>query len=306
MSYLLIGNISALICDDCIEPLANARIRVYLPDNSVTAGKQALANGLLHDPQPLSAKEVLMKADRLLAETTLDEHGNFNLAWEEIHLFTEALDLDLCLDLMPGKNGTIQSRNYHLSNMVLPWKRSKNGYLSAYAYVIPSETWNTICGNAGAWVITGVVKPHRPLPGHKRLKVEAYNALSGKMIGQTYTNEFGRYTLHFCRKDLYSGSMMVLKNGRRNMGPDVYFKIYRHDQLIWEETETDAGRPERQDLSPCSCVNIDYRPSVVKKATDQINSWLNNMITIAGAGRRKRERYRFIPQQPLIRHLPYV
>ena len=68
MSYLLIGNISALICNDCVEPLANARIRVYLPATQDPADPLAMGKGIFNDMKPLSAKEVLMKADRLLAE----------------------------------------------------------------------------------------------------------------------------------------------------------------------------------------------------------------------------------------------
>ncbi|CAL1518342.1 hypothetical protein [Chitinophaga sp. MM2321] len=307
MSYLLIGNISALICDDCIEPLANTRIRVYLPDTRYPADRQAVATGMFNDLRPLSAKEVLMKADRLLAEATLDSHGNFTLAWEEVHLFTEPLDLDLCLDRMPGDNASHQPRNYHLSKVVPHWKRNNKGYVGAYAYVIPSASWNTICGNAGAWVITGMVKHQYASSGQPRLKVEAYNALSGQMIGHAFTNESGRYTMHFSRKNLYNGGLQLLKTSRRNMGPDIYFKIYHNDQLIWEEDEQDATARERRDIAPCSCLDIDYKPSVVKKASGQLNEWLNEMISFRGNRRKKQDHLRMInPAKLMIKEFPCV
>ncbi|PSL43329.1 hypothetical protein CLV51_10818 [Chitinophaga niastensis] len=300
MSYLLIGNISALICNDCIEPLVNARIRIYLPATRYPSDNEAGVKGIFHDMKQLSAKEVLMKADRLLAETTLDENGNFSLTWDEIHLFTEALEMDLCLDQMPGKNGSHQSRNFHLSKLVPHWKRNSNGYVGAYAYVIPAEVWRTIYQNAGAWVITGLVKHQQRAAGTPRLKVEAYNALSGQLIGQAYTNETGRYMLHFSRKNLYSGFMQPIIPGRKNLGPDIYFKIYRNEQLLWSEDEQRAKDQDRQDVAPCSCLDIMYRPSVVKRASDHIGSWLNGVITLTGTRKNKRDRYRLLTHFSLL------
>ncbi len=291
MSYLLIGNISALICQDCVEPLVNARIRVYLPAVS-TASEQPF--GIFNDMKPLSAREVLMKADRLLAEATLDDKGNFSLRWKEVHLFTEALELDLCLDQLPGKNGTQQSRNFHLSKLVLHWKRNSDGYVGAYAYVIPATTWHNIYANAGAWVITGVVKPHFAASGQPHLKVEAYNAVTGQLIGQAHTNEAGRYTLHFSRQHFSNGMMQSLIPGRRTPGPDVYFKIYRNNELLWAEDEKMSRLPGRQDLRPCSNVNIIYRSSRVKRASDQIGSWLSDVITLTGQKGKKSDKYRLL------------
>lgn len=291
MSYLLIGNISALICNDCVEPLVNARIRVYLPAVLQAADQP---HGIFNDMKPLSAREVLMKADRLLAEATLDDKGNFSLFWKEVHLFTEALELDLCLDQLPGKNGTKQSRNFHLSKLVLHWKRNSDGYVGAYAYVIPAATWHNIYANAGAWVITGLVKPHMAASGQPHLKVEAYNALTGKLIGQAHTNEVGRYTLHFSRQHLANGVMHSIIPGRRNLGPDVYFKVYRNNELLWAEDEKMARMPSRQDLGPCSNVNIIYRSSRVKRASDQIGNWFSDVITLTGQKRKKSDKYRLL------------
>ncbi|NLR68347.1 hypothetical protein HGH92_28835 [Chitinophaga varians] len=287
MSYLLIGNISALICDDCIEPLSQARIRVYLPDTRYPAINP---KGIFSDLQPLSAKEVLMKADRLLAEAILDDQGNFTLSWKQEHLFTEPLELDLCLDTLPGKTGIRQPRNFHLCTAVLHWKRSINGYIGAYAYVVPSAIWNSIQGEAGAWVITGTVRQRRETGNDQPpLRVEAFNALSGKKIGTAFTNEYGRYTLRFSRKDLYHGSLQPVRQGRRNMGPDVYFRIYNNDKLVLSENESHAASPERQDLPPCSCVNLVYRSSMVKWASGHIQGWINDMKVLSGKSRKKRE-----------------
>ncbi|MCW3465600.1 hypothetical protein [Chitinophaga nivalis] len=303
MSYLLIGNISALICEDCIEPLANARIRVYLPDTSPQAATRKTTKVTPDHMRPLFAQEVLMKAERLLVEGKLDDKGNFSLVWENNNTDTAALELDLCLDEMPGKNGNIQSRNYHLSLLQPHWKNNGNGYVGAYAYLIPADVWRKICGNAGAWVITGTVRHSLKPGGQSHLKVEAYNAISGKLIGQTITNESGKYTLHFSRRDLYKGTLEPMRPGKMNRGPDVYFKVYRNEQLLWSETEHDAAVPERQDLPPCSCLNIKYKSSVVKRA----NLWLNDMITLRGIRKKHRDQYRFgYNARLIVKDFPFV
>ncbi|WP_438939940.1 hypothetical protein [Chitinophaga hostae] len=297
MSYLLIGNISALICNDCIEPLANARIRIYLPDNRYQEEPQA--NGIFNDMKPLSAKEVLMKADRLLAETSLDEKGNFCLSWEEVHLFTEPLELDLCLDQMPGRNGSRQPRNFHLSKLVLHWKRNSNGYVGAYAYVIPAVTWHNIYSHAGAWVITGVVKNHLGGEGQPHLKVEAYNALTGRLLGRAATNEEGRYYLHFSRQQVVRGMGPFIIPGLKNLGPDFFFKLYKHDLLLWEEDERISQSRERRDVAPCSNINIIYRPSRVRRASSQIGNWFSEMITLTVIRKKKSDKYRLLTSPSL-------
>ncbi|GEP91150.1 hypothetical protein SAMN05660909_01878 [Chitinophaga terrae (ex Kim and Jung 2007)] len=295
MSYLLIGNISALIGHDCVEPLVNARIRVYLPALQARGNKQT-AKDMFSDMQPLSAKEVLLKADRLIAEAVLDSKGNFSLSWNEVHLFTEELELDLCLDQLPGKNGSTRPRNFHLSRLVLHWKRNNAGYVGAYAYVIPADIWQQIYANAGAWVVTGLVKEAPGRVGQPGLMVEAYNALNDEVIGKAYTNETGRYYLYFSRKEIGKGRMITVRNGQVGTGPQLYFKIYRDGQLVWEENKKAAEHPERKELSHCSQVDIVFKPSRVKKASD----WLSELMTLKGTRKKKSDAYRLLTYSSLL------
>ncbi|MEC5144583.1 hypothetical protein [Chitinophaga sp. 212800010-3] len=294
MSYLLIGNISALISNDCVEPLVNARIRVYLP--AVRRNDLNGMAGIFNDMRALSAREVLMKADQLLAEAVLDEKGNFSLLWDEVHLFTEELEVDLCLDRLPGSNGILQARNFHLSRLMLPWKRHSNGYVGAYAYVIPAAIWRSIYARAGAWVIAGVVKHRSDVEGRAQLKVEAYNAVTGHVIGHAHTREKGRYIMHFSRRQLERSAVQ----SSIVYGPDVYFKIYRDDRLLWAENKRVATTPERKNLGPCSQLNIIYRPSRVRRASEQIGNWLNEVIARSRRKNKKSENYRLLTPHSLI------
>lgn len=278
MSYLLIGNISALICEDCIEPLANARIRIYLPDGQYDA--EQLARGIFKDLRQVSERDVLAKSERLLAESTLDERGNFSVDWEDIHLFTEPLEMDICLNDLKGRqNGQQGWVQYHLSTFVPHWKRNKDKHVAAFAYVVPSDKWNVIRGAFSTWVITGAVKDANSHQGIGAVRVEAYNAWNNRLLGWADTSDNGRYKIYFSEKEVSGGRLLHLirEEGIRHLGPDVYFKVYAGNRLIWCESKETALRPERQQLAPCSKLNILIRPDAVKKQP-RLTGWLHDLI----------------------------
>lgn len=282
MCYLLIGNISALISDDCTEPLVDAFLRVYLPDGHHPVEAHPKRNNL-NGPGQLTAGQVEAKRDRLLAETRLDERGNFTLTWEELHLFTEPLELDICLRHMPEQADIRgMESHYHLSTMVPHWKRSGQRYVAAYAYVLPVESWSQIRANYGTWVIAGTVRRLHTREGQAQLKVEAYNAGNHRLLGCACTDEKGRYQLRFGRKELASRLMLVGEH-RQVSGPDIYFKVYRDKQLLWEEESIVATMPGRKAISPCSMMNITMQDIALKKTSGYVPGWLSSW---AAPGRR--------------------
>ncbi|RPE08243.1 hypothetical protein EGT74_14360 [Chitinophaga lutea] len=293
MSYLLIGNISALICEENIEPLANARIRIYLPSQNY--GVEELARGIFKDLRRLSESDVQAKADHLLAESMLDERGNFSISWEDLHLFTEPLEMDICLNSVPGRHtGQQEWVQFHLSTFVPHWKRSKNRYLGAFAYVVPADKWTVIRREFGAWVITGAVKHAETLQGLKTLRVEAYNALNDRLLGWCNTSETGHYRLYFSRKDLSGGRLMqILKNNDDlfSDGPDVYFKVYSGNQLVWHESKDIALQPERQQLKHCAKLNLFIQPAPAEKKPPRLSGWLNDFIQINKTRPHYKDRY---------------
>lgn len=280
MCYLLIGNISALISDDCIEPLANARLRVYLPDGRNPNGYPKRNN--FNGPGQLSFAQVTAKSDRLLAETTLDERGNFTLSWEQLHLFTEPLELDLCINQMPEQvSGKGIESHYHLSTLVPHWKRSMQKYVAAFAYVMPVEDWSQIRASYGTWVIAGTVRRIHSREGQAQLRVEAYNAVSNRLLACTSTDQRGRYLLRFGRKELTSGKLMLIRDYRQNNAPDVYFKVYRDNRLLWEEEVAVAAMPGRKAIAPCSLININMQqPPVLKKQSGYVSGLLSSWAVV--------------------------
>ena len=281
MCYLLIGNISALISDDCIEPLVNARIRVYLPEGSYPPGypKRNIFSG----PCQLTSAQVSAKSDRLLAETSLDEKGNFSLTWDQLHLFTEPLELDICLRRMPEQASDREvETHFHLSTLVPHWKRSLLRYVAAFAYVMPAENWSQIRASYGTWVIAGTVRRIQSREGQAQLKVEVYNAVNNRLLACTSTDDKGRYQLRFSRRELTSGRLMLIRESRHSSAPDVYFKVYRNNRLVWEEAAAMAAMPGRRNIAPCSVININMQPPspATRKTTGTVSGWLSNWAVV--------------------------
>jgi hypothetical protein len=275
MCYLLIGNISALISDECTEPLVDAFLRVYLPDGRHPIGVHPKKN-VFSGPGQLTAGQVEAKRDRLLAETRLDERGDFTLTWEQLHLFTEPLELDICLRHMPEQADIRgMESHYHLSTLAPDWKRSGQRYVAAYAYILPAESWSQIRANYGTWVIAGTVRQLHTREGQAALKVKAYNAGNHRLLGCARTDEKGRYQLRFSRKELTSRLMLVGERRQMN-GPDIYFKVYRDNQLLWEEEAQVGTMPERKSVGPCSMINIFMQDRAIKKTSGYVPGWLSN------------------------------
>ncbi len=281
MSYLLIGNISALICEECMEPLADARIRIYLPEGP--HDPDVLARGIFKDLHQIPGTEVRAKSERLLAEAELDSNGNFCLSWDELHLFTEPLELDICLNSVPGARNTRDGRaQYHLSTFVPHWKRDRDKYLAAFAYVVPAEKWSAIRRDFGAWAIAGTVRHADTGEALRTVRVEAYNALNDQLLGRGYTNELGKYKLYFSRDKLTGSRMMqIIRDGRYGItdSPDVYFRIFDRGIPVLEEDGSKAQRPERLRIAHCSRQNLHARPATQPRKPGTFTGWINGFIS---------------------------
>lgn len=275
-----------MICDDCIEPLARAQVKIYLPDDSCY--DKRTDNSWPHYPAPLSEEAVARKEERLLAVGRLNERGDFSLDWDQLHLFTEPLELDISLDHMPGKApGRKLVSQYHLGSPALHWKRLREKYLAAFAYVIPSGQWAWIRGRYQTWAISGTVRHFHSTAGQPGLRVKAYNATDNRLLGEAFTSRGGKYKLQFGLKDITSGAVMPVRQGQYHKGPDVYFKVYKNKQLIWEENPHMADYPERRAIAPCTVLNITIGPSYVrKKAASCLSGWLGGWTVVSGHSKR--------------------
>ncbi len=272
MSYQLIGNIAALICDDGIEPLATATFSVYLP--ALCAAHCATDLGIFREPVPISAAEAARKEDRLLARATLDADGNFRANWQEIHLFTEPLELDVCITSVPGARKTGGSPQHFSLGLFVPhWRRNKDRYVAAFAYMVPSGCWAGIRHQLQAWAITGVVRHYRSRQPVPKVIVQAFHARNGKKLGEAFANAQGRFCLRFAFEPLHR-HLLPMGNGELRIGPDVFFRILTQEGfLLWSEDRAAGFLPERQGLPVCSKQDIDVKPSPALKSRLPLSGW---------------------------------
>lgn len=292
MSYQLIGNISALICDDGIEPLAHATLKVYLPP--IHAAQLPAPHGIFREPQSLTATDVTAKADRLLAEVKLDMDGNFRLTWQEIHLFTEPLEIDICIEHIAGcRKDQVIPLHFHLGVFVPQWRRSKERYLSAFAYIIPSECWTSIRHQLQSWAITGVLRHYRNHNPIGRVLVQAYNARSGKKLGEAFANEQGRFRIRFAFEPQHR-HLLLVRNGEIRTGPDVFFKVLTAEGfMLWSEDRNAGLRDDRVGVAACSKQDIFIKPSPVLKSMLPLSGW-RQLVQIARMRRRYFEQYSLV------------
>jgi len=75
MSYTFKGKLQGRICAECIEPLANVKVRLYRPEQENVVAQTSASEKLTF--RILNQEEVEEKNNRLLAETEADAQGNF-------------------------------------------------------------------------------------------------------------------------------------------------------------------------------------------------------------------------------------
>lgn len=284
MSYQLIGNISALICDDGIEPLAHATLKVYLPP--IHAAQLPPCHGVFREPQALTETQVAAKADRLLASVELDLEGNFRLSWQEIHLFTEPLEIDICIEQVAGsRKGLSVSLHFNLGVFVPHWRRSKERYIAAFAYIIPSECWTSIRHRLQSWAITGVLRHYRNHSPIGRVLVQAFNARNGKKLGEAFANEQGRFRIRFAFEPPHR-HLLLVRNGEIRTGPDVFFKVLTIEGfLLWSEDRNEGLRDDRLGVPACSKQDIFIKPSPILKSMIPLSGW-RQLVQIARLRRK--------------------
>jgi hypothetical protein len=101
-------------------------------------------------------------------------------------------------------------------------------------------------------------------------------------LGCARTDDQGHYQLRFSKKELTS-RLILVGEPRQEKGPDVYFKVYRDKQLLWEEDPRTGLMPGRKSVAPCSTININIRDTVFRKTTGYVPGWLGSW---AATGRK--------------------
>ncbi|WP_228854073.1 hypothetical protein [Desulfomarina profundi] len=262
MNYIFKGRLQGRICEQCLEPLAGLKVRLY------RAGKgqnvTALASVAPKETfSILTDQDVRGKQNNLLAETVMDGQGNFvfDLGEEEKYA-GEAFEVDVYCETVPGRQpGKIKYPPVQFSITILQpqWRDWENGLIAAWDYTVPSRFWCGIRARFGAWVICGIVtvcETQIPVQG---VRVRAFDVdwLQDDELGTALTDGAGKFRIDYGTEDFKETPLSPWINWEMIGGPDLYFKIETPSGTLLQGESPARGRNvDRENAGPCFCVQL--------------------------------------------------
>ncbi|MFD0998233.1 hypothetical protein ACFQ21_02905 [Ohtaekwangia kribbensis] len=281
MNYIFKGRLCGFLCNDCSEPLANVKVRLYKPSRAETVTLLAVAdaNQTFHQ---VTEEELKAKQKLLIAEVSTDASGSFTFQLSEKDKYSgEAFEIDFVCGnnfnkpIPPRK---LEEFQFHITTIQPQWreKTSEQAIASYFGweYCIPSKWWCQILRLLDLWVICGRVLSqgtNQPIPG---VRVEAFDVdlLQDDAIGSNVTDTSGHFRIYYTSAE-FSKTIFSWLNIEWPAGPDIYFKLYDNatNTLLLEEDRSVGHRADRENRSNCFCVRlvIDFNepPSTVSAWT---------------------------------------
>ncbi len=266
MIYTIQGTIRGILCNrlDVIEYPTDGKVRLYRPDYQDNVDELVAAN----PKQTLSIvtdRAVSTKANRLLAEATIDGNGQFEIKIDgrQVDYGGAPLDIDLYLERMPNQKdqgASSEPLQLHITTIAPKWQQHDNGAFSEFDYTFTHINWCELRRRFGAWVIlgrVGICTRDRVTQGLPNLTVTAFDDdwLQNDTLGSAISNANGFFRIDYMEADFKQTFLSPLINIETlgAAGPDVYFTVYDGSDLVLEESiETDV----RKDVSPCLCVQL--------------------------------------------------
>jgi hypothetical protein len=261
MAYLFRGRLSGLICDECLEPLSNVKVRLY----RIREGQDVTALAVANPKETfavLSDAQVKEKAQSLFAEAETDAQGNFTFELGEKQGYRGgAFELDVSCGTVPHRKALPRREpvQFSLTTLQPQWRQSETGNLWAWNYSLPYRFWCWIRGLFGAWTVCGKVvtcDTQKPVSG---VKVSAFDAdwLQDDALGSANTDGAGRFRLDYAASDFKKTLFSPLLNLEWVGGPDLYFKIETGGGTVLLSEPRSRGRAsDRENAGPCFCVEL--------------------------------------------------
>lgn len=266
MSYIFRGRLCGYICDECYEPLANVKVRLYRTrkDQNVTA--LAVAN-----PKDtfaiLSPEDVQRKESSLLGEFETNEAGELVAEIGEQQGYQgEAFEVDLVYGGVPGhKPGPNPPEPIQFTVTVLqPLWREREGRLSyVWDYCLSARLWCAIRGRFGIWVICGRVTVCEDGKdtgvGVGNVKVRAFDVdwLQDDEFGSDITDSGGHFHIYYTPADFRVTPFSPTINFEWISGPDVYFRVETLlGTALLTEPRSKGRTSQRENRGPCTCVHL--------------------------------------------------
>jgi hypothetical protein len=266
MGYIFKGRLCGYICDECLEPLSRAKVKLYriaqgrdVTTLAVAAPKDTFA--ILTDEQVAEKKKLL------IAEAEVDEQGNFLFELGEKDKYKgEAFEVDIyCGTVPPHLPSPHEPKPVQFTVTTLQplWRETESGFLYGWEYCLPARLWCLIRGRFGVWVICGSVTvcdhgrdTHVPVPN---VKVRAFDVdwLQDDALGSDITNATGHFRIYYTPQNFRVTPFSPFINFEWVGGPDIYFRVETLLGTALLVEPRSAGRtPQRENRGPCTCVQL--------------------------------------------------
>jgi len=207
----------------------------------------------------VSEDDVSGLADQLLAETVVDDEGDFSIELGEGY-DGGPFRVDVRLDTVPGRPDSAEKHatQFSITTLQPRWRQTENGFYSAWPYCIPDRFWCSIRARYGAWVICGRLETCEggaPVPG---ATVTAFDAdwLQDDEIGSAVTDSAGHFRIDYSTADFRITPLSPLINFELIGGPDLYFTAELGGNPIYAEDRSVGRTPARENSPQCVCVTL--------------------------------------------------
>lgn len=262
MSYIFKGKLCGYICGECQEPLAGLKVRLYRTRKEQNITALAVANP--KDTLNILSENILKeKESSLIAETEIDEQGNFQFELGKKQKYDgEAFEIDVyCktvprLKSLPDKQEPVQ---FTITVLQPQWKKIGEKYVGVWEYCIPWRFWCALRARFGAWVICGrvtVCNTKVPVAG---LKVYAFDVdwLQDDDLGFGITDGDGKFRIDYSFSDFNKTPFSPFINFELIGGPDIYFRVEDSGgNVLLNEPRSRGRQNDRENAGPCLCVDL--------------------------------------------------
>jgi hypothetical protein len=275
MGYQFKARLCGYFCEECLESLADVKVRIYRLSEALQKPEAPVKVGALVEARPkyttavLPADVVKQKEALLLAEATTNENGEFVLDLDEKQYKGEPFEVDVYVERAPKQKDTARKHapvQFTITTLQPEWKRSEGNerdYFAAWEYCLPSRFWCFIRGLFDAWVICGTVKVCQTKTPVHNLRVRAYDSdkITDDFLGQDVTDINGHFRIDYTSADFKQTFLSPWINVETPfgspIGPDVYFKVETlSGTVLINETRPVGFQPGRTNIGPCFCIDL--------------------------------------------------
>ncbi len=262
MGYIFKGRLCGLICQECPEPLAKVKVRLYR-----VQAEQNIAALAVAQPKDtfaiMSDEQVKAKKSSLIAEAGTDDNGNFVLELGEKQKYSGGpFEVDVYCETVPHRKPGRKPPaplQFSITTLQPLWRETNQGLVAVWDYCISARYWCLVRARMGAWVICGRVvtcNTKMPIAG---VKVRAFDVdwSQDDDLGSAITDGSGKFRIDYLVEDFQKTPFSPLINIEWVGGPDLYFKIEDGGGTLLQAEPSSRGRaPDRENAGPCFCVEL--------------------------------------------------